>query len=192
MSNIYIVCPVRGVTEFQHELIEKYIHKLEEQGHTVYWPEIDTEQNAGTFSICSNNQTAIEMSDEVHVYFEPTSEGSIFDLAMMAVANLDDHKRSYKLINEDSIANFSSLMRTIHSMANSFIKDDDFIKRHKQTEWSGNPTLEQIILAGFCFLTEKYWVLFEDIKSKITPTSHKSLANLILLMTSPEKYFVLP
>ncbi len=55
---------------------------LEEQGHTVYYPARDTDQSLPELEICRQNLEAIEQADEIHVYWDGTSQGAIFDLGM--------------------------------------------------------------------------------------------------------------
>ena len=77
---IYLICPVRNATEDQRQLISDYVDALEEQGHTVHWPERDTNQDAEGIEICRENIVAISDAEEVHVWFDPDSKGSHFDM----------------------------------------------------------------------------------------------------------------
>jgi nucleoside 2-deoxyribosyltransferase len=80
---IFIICPVREVTAEQHTDIERYVHMLEGGGWQVYWPERDTNQDDSIGDrICENNLAAMITADEVHVYWTPTSTGTLFDLGM--------------------------------------------------------------------------------------------------------------
>ena len=38
-----------------------------------------------SLKICEDNRFAMEHSDEVHVWYEPTSQGSVFDIGMAFV-----------------------------------------------------------------------------------------------------------
>jgi nucleoside 2-deoxyribosyltransferase len=81
--SIFIICPVRFATEDQKEDIQNYIDKLEKQGYNVYYPARDTNQTDDTgYRICTDNYNAIKKSDEVHIYFDPNSKGTLFDLGI--------------------------------------------------------------------------------------------------------------
>jgi hypothetical protein len=80
---IFIICPVRSITEPEHQTIQQYIVKLETQGHQVHYPPRNTNQNDKIgFNICTENKQAIQSADEVHVYWNPLSAGSLFDLGI--------------------------------------------------------------------------------------------------------------
>lgn len=81
--DVFIICPVRGVSPEQKTRIEVYVAKLEGQGKRVYYPARDTNQNDESgFQICSDNTLAIYNSVEVHIFFDPNSKGTIFDLGV--------------------------------------------------------------------------------------------------------------
>ncbi len=80
---IFIICPVRGVTDEQRVDIERYVLMEEGWGHEVHWPERDTNQDDPIGNcICEDNLRAIQAADEVHIYWSPTSTGTLFDLGM--------------------------------------------------------------------------------------------------------------
>ncbi len=79
--DVFLICPVRAASPEQKERMESYIATLEAQGLRVYYPARDTNQEDETgFRICQDNVTAIQKSKEVHIFFDPTSSGSKFDL----------------------------------------------------------------------------------------------------------------
>ena len=81
--NIYIVCPVRHVSFEQTRIIEMYVEKLEDQGHEVHYPPRNVDQSDPIgFNIVSAHKTAMELCDEVHIFWDSTSSGSHFDLGM--------------------------------------------------------------------------------------------------------------
>jgi hypothetical protein len=56
---------------------------MEFDGYTVYWPARDTHQaDPIGLTICRDNCAAIRSSAEVHVWWNPSSQGSLFDLGM--------------------------------------------------------------------------------------------------------------
>ena len=76
----FLICPVRG-----HEMNEtiNYVEKLEADGWEVHWPPRDTDQDDPTgYRICRDNYSAIYRSDIVHIVYDPTSQGSLFDLGV--------------------------------------------------------------------------------------------------------------
>jgi len=80
-KSVYIVCPVRGVSPEQHELIKQAVEKLEMAGDAVFWPERDALQSSNTgYEIVIEELEAIKECDEVHLYWDVTSKGSHFDL----------------------------------------------------------------------------------------------------------------
>lgn len=81
----YIIRPIRHCTPEQEAAISAYVARLEAQGYTVHDPRRDTvqEDDSNGFQVCEQNARAILDADEVHVWWEPTSEGSIFDLGMV-------------------------------------------------------------------------------------------------------------
>lgn len=64
--------------------IAEYVASLEGEGHKVYWPKRDTEQNdpTGGYQICLANSRAISEADEVHVWYNEDSGGSKFDIGV--------------------------------------------------------------------------------------------------------------
>ena len=80
---IFVICPVRGITETEETAIEKYVLNLENAGHAVHWPPRNTDQNdAVGLRICLDNLMAIEKADEIHIWWNSSSQGSVFDFGM--------------------------------------------------------------------------------------------------------------
>lgn len=77
---IFIICTVRAATEEYRKKLEDYAAKLESEGHKVHLPHRDTNQKACGYDICEENCNAISESDEVHVFYNPESTGTHFDL----------------------------------------------------------------------------------------------------------------
>lgn len=80
--NVFLICPVRNATEEQKDALNKYIAGLEEWGCKVHYPARDTNQSGNGVKICADNRRAIESADEVHIFFDPTSTGTMFDIGM--------------------------------------------------------------------------------------------------------------
>ncbi len=83
---IYLICTVRRRTPEQEETLTNYVAHLEgEEAHTVYFPGRDTgvaEETTNVTAIAALNQHHMSIADEVHVFYDPRSSGSIFDLGM--------------------------------------------------------------------------------------------------------------
>lgn len=82
MKKVFIICTVRGASpEYQQEL-EDYVDSLESQGIKVHLPHRDTNQKDTGFNICNQNASAIRVSDEVHIFYNPDSQGTHFDMGV--------------------------------------------------------------------------------------------------------------
>lgn len=93
---IFIICPVRKLQDAERARIQKYIEDLERRGHKVHWPPRDTPQDDPVgINICAANRAALEAAEEVHVWYNPESQGSLFDLGMAWAL-----RKSIRLIND--------------------------------------------------------------------------------------------
>ena len=80
---VFLICPVRNLEETEKEKIGSYVSKLEQNGSKVHWPPRDTNQEDSIgLRICQDNREAIREADEVHVWWNPSSQGSLFDLGI--------------------------------------------------------------------------------------------------------------
>ncbi len=77
-----MISPVRNLDLETKEKIEEYVRGQEWLGNQVYWPLRDTNQKKEEVEICKSNRKAIRKADEVHVWFDEESKGSLFDLGM--------------------------------------------------------------------------------------------------------------
>ena len=95
--DVFLICPVREANPEQKAKMEAYIAKLEGEGKKVYYPARDTNQvdDIG-LRICQDNREAIRKSREVHIFYDPKSEGSRFDLGI-AFAN----DSTLRIVNPD-------------------------------------------------------------------------------------------
>jgi len=80
--NIFIICTVRNATEEYKKQLEDYVSKLEIEGHKVHLPHRDTNQQGSGIDICKQNRKAIELSDEVHLFYSAESQGTHFDMGV--------------------------------------------------------------------------------------------------------------
>ena len=83
MAKIFVICPVRKATAEEMQFIENYVAQLEDGGNIVHWPARDTDQDDEIgLRICQDNRSAISDADEIHVYWNKDSAGSLFDFGM--------------------------------------------------------------------------------------------------------------
>ena len=83
MKKVFLICPVRNASEEAKEKMQNYIKSLENENAKVYYPHRDTNQNDPIgYNICSENREGLLSSDEVHIWYDKKSEGSVFDLGM--------------------------------------------------------------------------------------------------------------
>jgi hypothetical protein len=110
---IYLICPVRNITEQQSEEIKKYVELLELDGHEVHYPPRDVNQNDETgYNICVAHRFAMINCDRVDIFWDVRSSGSHFDLGMAFV--LDKEVKLVKEFVEDN--NGKSYLKVIKKM----------------------------------------------------------------------------
>ena len=98
-KNVFIICPVRGATEEEHNLLMEFIRKKETEGIKVHYPPRDTNQDDPVgYAICAQNREAIKNADKIYVYWNSKSEGSLFDLGMAFAMN-----KPIELINPSEV-----------------------------------------------------------------------------------------
>ena len=79
----FLICPVRNLTPEQKEQIGKRVSDLEDRGTQIYWPPRDTNQDDPIgLRICQDNRSAIANAKKIRVFWDPSSQGSLFDLGM--------------------------------------------------------------------------------------------------------------
>ncbi|HXK37133.1 MAG TPA: hypothetical protein VJ553_06140 [Candidatus Paceibacterota bacterium] len=80
---VYIICPVRILTDDTKAVLDRYVADLEAAGVTVHYPPRDVDQNDPIgLDIIHAHREAMQAADEVHIYWAEKSEGSRFDLGM--------------------------------------------------------------------------------------------------------------
>ena len=103
MKKVFILGPVRHITKHTEKNIREYVNKLEDKGYMVYWPLEDTDQDDKVgIRICCDNRKAIWEADEIHIWFDSSSEGSGFDMGMF-FAFLMFSKKKLVIINKREI-----------------------------------------------------------------------------------------
>ncbi len=80
---IFLITPVRSITEEFRAGVCAHLLSLEQQGHEVYYPPRDTNQRDRTgYTICYENMQAIKAAELVEVCWDGKSQGCLFDLGM--------------------------------------------------------------------------------------------------------------
>ena len=96
---VFMICPVRGITEEESQFLQDYVADLESKGHKVHYPPRDTHQDDPVgYNICRENRQAILDADEVHIYWNSSSSGSKMDLGMTFML-----EKPLKLINREQV-----------------------------------------------------------------------------------------
>ena len=107
---IVMICPVRGGTP---QLVENYVVSMEAAGHTVYFPPRDTPQDDSTgYDICLRMAQAIRLADEVRVWFDPASQGTLWDLGGAFILG-----KPMKLINDPEDIAEKSYLKVVKEIA---------------------------------------------------------------------------
>lgn len=86
---IYLICPVRMATEYTTDVAKYYVEKFESEGHAVFYPQRDVEQeNDPTgLNIVETELQAIRECDAVYIIWNKDSKGSHFDLGAALALN---------------------------------------------------------------------------------------------------------
>jgi len=114
-KRIFLIGPVRNVSKEEKKFIDDYVLKKEREGYKVHYPPRDTNQDDPVgLNICLQNKEAIITSHEVHIYWNPKSEDSLFDFGMTFMAG-----RPIYLFNRDSITatsykSFTNMLLKLH------------------------------------------------------------------------------
>ena len=107
----FLICPVRNATEEQRQQMVAWIVQKESAGDTVYYPARDTNQNDSIgYRICRDNRQALAIADKIAIFWDKTSQGSLFDLGMAFAL-----EKPIEIINVDEIEpteskSFSNMM----------------------------------------------------------------------------------
>lgn len=96
---VQIMYPVRKMTSDERKFMDDYAAGLRAAGHHVHYPPDSVNQNDPTgYYICLAHCEAMKGTDEVHAFWNPASEGSVFDFGMLFMA-----KKPLFIINEKEI-----------------------------------------------------------------------------------------
>jgi len=121
VKNIFMICPVRNLTDKENEYLQGYIAEQEAKGHKVHYPPRDTDQDDPIgLNICLQNREAIQDADEVHIYWNPASSGSNFDFGMTFMVY-----KPIKFINKDHVPKtpHKSFQNVLHALDELYALD---------------------------------------------------------------------
>lgn len=112
---IFLICPVRGLSSEERTSIQIYVNILESAGHKIHWPPRDTDQDDPVgLRILHDNTQAIADSEEVHIWWNTDSRGSLFDLGVTFAL-----KKKLVLANPESVLptegkSFNNVLLQLH------------------------------------------------------------------------------
>ena len=113
----FLICSVRNATKEETAVADAYVQQLETKGYKVHWPPRDTDQkDSRGLRICNDNCEAMISSDEIHIIWNPASQGSLFDFGMAFVLRKLKKK---KIV----LANFKSLLPTPEKSFTNVVMD---------------------------------------------------------------------
>jgi hypothetical protein len=82
-EKIYLICPVRNITDEQKREIDEYVAYQERLGNEVHYPPRDVDQTDATgWNICAQHRQAMKGCTRTDVFWDSQSSGSHFDLGM--------------------------------------------------------------------------------------------------------------
>jgi len=82
MKKVFVICTVRGASDEYKKKLEDYVKQLESKGVDVHLPHRDTNQDDTGYNICIQNAKAIAACEEVHIFYNPDSQGTHFDMGV--------------------------------------------------------------------------------------------------------------
>ena len=99
-KKIFLICPVRRATPEQKKWIEDFTARKEQEGYKIHAPHIHTRQvdMLRGYAICRQNEEAVATSEEIDLYYDQSSTGSVFDLGAAYALH-----KPLRLLNRDEI-----------------------------------------------------------------------------------------
>jgi len=87
------------MTSEEKEFLDNYVADLESNGHEVHYAPRDVDQSdPHGIKILSEHRDKMKITEEVHIYWKPKSQGSKFDFGMAFILD-----KPIKLINRAEI-----------------------------------------------------------------------------------------
>jgi len=191
----FIICPVRESTEAEKSFVADYVSRLESAGCLVHNPPRDTKQDGDPIGlrICSDNREAVRNSKTVRLYFNPTSQGTYFDLGMTFMAykplfvinpevlanNLDEPMSRF--LFEYASNTDKGLLNPKLSSINNFSTLQDIIDFSESVtyDWKSN-NKDFLFNFGMAFMSGKPIILKNREYVETQRTTHKSFQNVLL------------
>lgn len=81
-KTVFLISPVRNLTPEVEEHLAELVSDAEERDIILHWPKRDTDQSGNGTTICQQNRQAIDEADEVWLWYDPNSQGSLFDIGI--------------------------------------------------------------------------------------------------------------
>lgn len=128
-KKIFVICPVRPpktgplkkifrkITNLlfgtanqwtkKQDAIRAYVAKLEAEGNEVYWPARDNPYQKTDkigIKICEHNRGKMFWADEIHIWYDKNSIGSIFDIGMFFAFVGNKYFKKFIIINGKDVA----------------------------------------------------------------------------------------
>ncbi len=99
-NKIFLICPVRKATNEQKKWIEDFTKEKQHAGYVIHAPHIHTKQTdfLGGYAICKQNAEAVASSQEIDIYYDQSSKGSVFDLGVAYALH-----KPLRLLNREKI-----------------------------------------------------------------------------------------
>lgn len=99
-NKIFLICPVRNATDNQKQWIENFVKEKYTEGYIIHAPHLHTVQSDlfGGYAICRQNANAVATSEEIDIYYDQSSTGSVFDLGVAYALS-----KPLVLLNKDEI-----------------------------------------------------------------------------------------
>lgn len=128
-NKIFLICPVRNATDEQRKWIEDFAKIKYNEGYIIHAPHLHTRQTDffGGYAICKQNAEAVATSNEIDIYYDQSSTGSVFDLGVAYAL----HKKLV-LLNKDEI-----------------LFDDNDLIDNIVMNWPYNTVKKRLILSRF-------------------------------------------
>jgi nucleoside 2-deoxyribosyltransferase len=108
MKKAYLICPVRKLTEEEKNIINNAILEIRKE-YNLYIP-YEQKQDCSEIEICERYKKAVNEAEMIFVWWNPLSEGSVFDFGMSYAMG-----KPIKVIN--------TIKRTEHKSYSNFLDD---------------------------------------------------------------------
>jgi len=104
MAKIYMICSVRKATEEEKKKILAYAKSLKDKGHEVRCPISDTNQvDELGLRIVEEHEDDIIWAEEIHIIWNPASEGSLWDVAQARMARRFMPRKKIVVVNASEV-----------------------------------------------------------------------------------------